>query len=213
MSGLLLLYTNPKQFFSDQVAVQKTLSLFIVSWAYGIFHTLDRLDRHLLKESLNRPWPGWELVSPLVDGSWLNFWAFLIIVGLMAGGVAYYLGGWWYKIRLGWAGAKNIDKHQARHIHIYVQFVMSFPSLIFLVAQTFIYPDYRTAWQADIIWLMLLTVFPFWSCATSYYAATHIMHLKPKLAFYWFVLLPACIYIMSYYSYWYVIEAIIAKSG
>ncbi|KMT65066.1 hypothetical protein [Catenovulum maritimum] len=206
MLFLTTLYFRPSLFFKQLEICSRPLYLIIASWAYGIFHTLDRIDRHLLKESLNRPWPGWELFEPVVNMSWLNFWIVLLVIGAPAGVVAYFLGGWWYKIRLKWAGAKQVETHTARYLHIYSQLVMSLPTLLLVLIQSLFYDNYRQAWQTDVIWFALFSAFPFWSCFTSYYAASRICQLKRKAALFWLVYAPSIMYILAYLGYWQLLQ-------
>jgi hypothetical protein len=213
LSSLILLFIKPKTFFAEHQSTHNKLNIFIAAFCYGIYHTLNRFDELLLKESFNRPWPGWELLSPLVDGPWTDYWLFLLVIGFFAAIVAYYLGGWWYWVRLKLAAKIDTgneaeegpppDKKTARLIYIYSQFVMGFPPLMMLAAQTLIYNNYRQAWSADLGWFAVLALLPYWSCLVSYHGA---MHYNPQLskakAMVWFVICPALSYLSMQYLFW-----------
>ncbi len=210
-TDLMMLFIKPKVFFEQHKSTDNRQNIIIAAICYGIYHTLSRVDKLLLKDSLNRPWPGWELISPLVDGSWQNYWLFLVIVGTFAAPVAYYLGGWWYWFRLKIASKfdpeveenPQPDKKAARLVYIYSQFVMGFPPLMILLLQTLLYDNYRQAWNDDLGWFAILALLPYWSCLVSYYGA---MHFNPQLergkALILLVICPAFTYLSIQYAFW-----------
>lgn len=206
------LYFKPKKFFADEVSLGKGFYLFLVSWCYGIYYAHNRFDLNLMKESLGYPWPTWHTISFLVDGPWEIYLAFIATIGAFGGLVALYLGGWWYRLRLRWAGDESVSKQVARQIYIYSQFVMSAPVLVVLLIQVVIYDDYRSAWNDDAIWLAGLSILPFWSCYTSYMGAMQQCELKKKDALIWFVISPCAIYLASYVTLWHFIKAAIGQS-
>ncbi|MBT4837618.1 MAG: hypothetical protein HON94_09770 [Methylococcales bacterium] len=189
------LFVKPDDFFKNIKQASQTKYIVIASFLYGIAHTLGRIDKHLLNEEFNRARPGWEILSPYIMESWVNLWFFLVIVGLFAGIIAWYLGGWWYRIRLQWCGQKITDKRLARVIYIYSQLVITLPSIACLLIQTVIYSHYRDATNSDHWLFVILSIFPFWSCWVSYCGCTTVFKLEKKLAILWFVILPSMVYL------------------
>lgn len=208
---LMMLFIKPKSFFEQHNKTNRRTSIVLAAFCYGVYHTLNRFDELLLKDSLNRPWPGWELISPLVDGPWSDYWLFLVVVGAFAAIVAYYLGGWWYWVRLKLAcqydteadNEPTPDKKTARLIYIYSQFVMGFPPLLVLLVQTLLYDNYRQAWSDDLGWFAILALLPYWSCMVSYYGAMfHNPQLARSKALMLFVICPAFTYLSLQYTFW-----------
>ena len=211
LTDLMMLFIKPKAFFEQYQTANKRQNIIVAAICYGIYHTLNRFDELLLRDSLDRPRSGWEHLSPLVDGPWSSYWLFLIIVGVLAAPVAYYLGGWWYWVRLKIASKfdpqsdDNLqpDKKTARLIYIYSQFVMGFPPLVMLLLQTLFYDNYRQAWNDDLGWFAILALLPYWSCLVSYHGA---MHFNPQLerskAIVLLVICPAFTYLSIQYAFW-----------
>ncbi len=75
---------------------------------------------------------------------------------------------------------------------------MSAPTVLVALAQTVKHGNYAEAWQANDWWVILVIVFTFWSCATSYVAATATHMLSKWKSRLWFLALPITVYAIAF---------------
>lgn len=189
---LIDIFIRPSRFFSSQLALGHTPYVLLVTWCFGIAQAMDRIDINLMRSEFGRVRPGLHTLA----GSWLYYWAFVLAAGLVAGGFLWLLGGWWYRVRLGWSGAVKPDAKTARLVYIYSSFVLAGPTVLWALIETMTFPNYLAAWQSEEMWSALLLVFPFWSCYSSYRGATTLFTLKRGPARMWFLVLPAVVYFL-----------------
>jgi len=194
---LVDIFLRPRNFFSSQLTLGKTPYILLVTWIYGMAHTIDRIDQNLLRAELGRPRPGWNILSSYILESWIYYWAFLLGFGALSGLIIWYVGGWWFQVRLRWAGAKDADRILARLVYIYSSFVMAGPIVLLALIQSFLFANYREAWNAEESWSMITLIFPFWSCVSSYCGVTTLFSVKKFKTLMWFVILPSIFYVLA----------------
>jgi hypothetical protein len=119
-------------------------------------------------------------------------------MGLIGAVSLWYLGGWWYNLRVRWSGVPSHDKRQGRLIYIYSGLVEALPSLSYALLATAIYANYQAAWDAEELWSSLLLVFPFWSVVVSYRGVRTSFPVKPWPARLWFLILPSLMYVFAF---------------
>ena len=109
MKDLINLYTAPAKFFRSLDTIQKWSYLIPVVMFYGMALTMERIDkvyfRAVMRESGQTTLPdqGWLYWGQYVGESWFYYWAMVFIFGGIVGGViVWWVGGWWYKLRLKW---------------------------------------------------------------------------------------------------------------
>ena len=107
---LIDLFFRPRRYFSGQLALGKTIYVVFVTWCYGISSNIERIDSSHLRAEMGRPRPGWEQIGPMITESWLAFWVLVLVVGAISGLILWWVGGWWYRVRLQWSGAHEPDK-------------------------------------------------------------------------------------------------------
>ena len=129
-------------------------------------------------------------------GTWPRLWAIVLGVGLIGGAMYWWIGGWWCRVRLGWCGAPSPDKRLARLLLIYSSFVFAAPAVLSLIVQTFLYPDYLTAYAAEYALSSLVLVMVGWSFATTYRGALALFQVSKRRAQLWFIALPALFYFL-----------------
>jgi hypothetical protein len=86
----------------------------------------------------------------------------------------------------------------ARRVYTFQGIVLAGPSVLQVIIQTIIYSNYQEAWDASELWSSLLFVFVFWSCWTSYVAATTAFQLTKFRARIWFLVLPVLLYVFIF---------------
>ncbi len=191
---LVDLFFRPARFFSGNLALGKTPYLYLVTLFYGMASWIDRIDERMVRAEISGSRAGWRQIAPLITESWLNFWVLVLIGGAVGGLFLYWIGGWWYIVRLKWSDAADPDTRLARLLYIYSSFVYAAPAVLLVVIQTFLYPHYQAAYDADEWYSVSLLVFPFWSIWTSYRGVRSLFPVNLAKARVWFLILPSLIF-------------------
>lgn len=134
--------------------------------------------------------------------SWVLEWVAWALLGMVFGFIYYKLGGWWYRKRLSWSGATNIDRDLAKRVYLSTAQIEALPSIGWKIAQTVLYATPRAAAQpgADttllnaFVLIVLGLVFPLWSCWASCLGVETAFTVRRGAARFWFFLLPLIVY-------------------
>jgi len=196
MRHLIDLFIRPRRFFSSQLALGKTPYVLFVTLCFGMAEAISRIDMEMMRAELGQPRPGWQVLGPLVTESWVGFWLWVLFVGAIGAALIWWIGGWWYRVRLKWCGAQNPDKRLTRLVYVYASFVYAAPSVTLPLAWTLIYPNYAVAYSAGDLFSALFLIFPFWSLIASYVGARTVFEVSRWKARVWFLLLPALFYLV-----------------
>jgi hypothetical protein len=191
---LIDLFIRPRRFFSGQLALGNTPYFLFVTWCFGMSEAINRIDQEITRAEIGQPRPWWELIGPAVTGSWLPYWTWVLLFGAMAGAFLWYVGGWWYRVRLRWCGAQDPDRRLARLVYIYASFVYAGPVVALSVMWTILYANYAQVYSSDEIYSALVLIFPFWSLIPSYIGARTLFEVSRWKARLWFVVLPGLFY-------------------
>lgn len=191
------LFARPRQFFRAGYSLDHRPSLLLVLLCIGINYASGRIDQNIIRSELGHSRPGWDQLSPLIVGSWFGFWSAIVLLGVLGAVGAWYIGGWWYRVRLRWSGDPHADPKQARLVYSYASFVYALPVAVLLVLQTILYRSYAEAWYADSLGSLLIVVFPFLSCWVSYRGVRSSFCVRSTPAKLWFLVLPAAAYAIS----------------
>jgi hypothetical protein len=195
---LVDLFVRPSRFFTGQLALGKTPYAVLVAWCYGVAAAIDRIDQNLLRAQLGRPRPGWDNLAPFVVDSWSGFWLFVLASGAVGGLFLWWLGGWWFAVRVRWSGVAAPDRRLARLVMAYSAFVHSAPLVVATAISTFFFASYAEAFDADESYSLVLLAFPFWSAVTSYSGVRSVFGVsgwRPRL---WFLILPCLLYLVAF---------------
>ena len=164
----------------------------------GLSTASGRIDQNIMREELGRSRPGWDQLSPFLLDSWPTFWLFLIGAAAIYAPFYWYVGGWWYKVRLKWSGAAAPDPRAARLVMATAAVIVGLPTVLFLVGQTVVFSDYREAWASDELLSVVLLVFPFWSAYTSYRGVRTRFDVSKWKGRIWFLFLPALVFVFTF---------------
>jgi hypothetical protein len=187
---LAWLYFRPSRLFADITPLKAKPAFLIVAWIAGITSAIDRVDVNLMRSDLL----GRRVPTALVD-SWLGFWPFILAVGALYAGLVWLIGGWWYRVRLRWAGVASPDPFDARIVYIHQDLVVGLPAVLSTVVQMFVFESYRAAWASDEAWSGLLIIFIVWSCIASYKAVRAAFAVGRWQGRFWFLILPMGFYL------------------
>jgi hypothetical protein len=182
---------RPTRFFTSWVESPPQIVVAAAAWVMGIALAMDRIDTQMAKADLGGAAP----ITSLVDG-WGVYWGFVLAMGALGGAMHYVWGGWWYRVRLGWAGATAPDKILARRAYTFASLVDSVPFVLVAAWQTIVYADPTAAWNGDD-WSFLVVAFVFWACFVRYKAARACFDVGVWRARLWFFILPSAFYALT----------------
>ena len=166
-------------------------------WLIGISAQVDRIETEILRFQLGQSRQAWQIIEPLVTGSWLWFWAFSLAGGIVSGALLYFIAGWWYGVRVRFSGAKDFDKHRARHLYAWSSFIVACPYVLLTVASTAMHPNYLAASNSEELIGYVFLALIFWSIGVSYVGVSSSFEMVRWRAIIWFLALPVLFYLFS----------------
>jgi hypothetical protein len=186
LEGLRQLFLSPRAYFANPQRLLATPEVWGVAYLTGVVYAMNRVDVNLMKADLGRAPP----LASWISDSWSHYWVFVLVSGAVCAWVIWYLGGWWFRMRLRWSGATEVDRRNTRAVYVYQDFVESAPALLVALVQLAMFPNYGAAWSEDEIWSSVTLIFVIWSCVTSYKAAVAGFEVTVWKARLWFLVLP-----------------------
>lgn len=207
LSRLVALFVNPSRFFASFHELARPPLLLMATLCLGIASMVDRIEQHLLRAEMGQSASGWSEVSPWLLHSWSTLWVVLVVLGAINVPLFWYLGGWWYRLRLKWSGATALDSLRPRLLFVYSSLVYALPVVLVMVGETLLFPNYRLARDAEGSWTLIFVVLSFWSVVVSYWGATRTFTLARRKALIWFLLLPWTLYAVELGLWMWLFEA------
>ncbi|MCP3984405.1 MAG: hypothetical protein GY723_08445 [bacterium] len=193
-ASMAALFFRPRHFFSGHFALGSTPYLLFVILIVGIAGVMRNIENKLAGAELG----GRESIYTSLAESWLTYWGCVVLLGVIGGVFLWALGGWWYRMRIRFSGAKDVDPQEARLVYIYASYVWSLPNVLWIVAATLLYANFLEYWHTDELWSSLLLVFPIWSVWVSYRGAREVFEVKRWPARIWLFILPIAIYTIAF---------------
>ena len=181
-------YANFSKFAQEHLVTPKPKYLLLTIWVLGIGSMADRLLGSLQGYS-----------------SWGEIWAIAIFGGILTGAIGYYIGGWFYYVRVVWSkGAGTI--HTARNIYTFSSLPISAAAIGSLFFNHLAYgSDYfkiyhSEASRVDLIFVFLAIAAIAYSIYIGYRAVRDVMHAQKNRGMFWFVIAPAIFYVLIFAS-------------
>jgi hypothetical protein len=202
---LLDLFIRPARFFAVRARQLGGPALKLVAWAGGMNYAFGRIERQMVRADLGRE----SGTASIVSGSWPKFWALALVAGLLSAVAAWYIGAWWYRVRLRWSGDANAPIDRARTVYLYAGLIWAVPNIIWNLGDTVRFPDFATAWADESAWDLLLLLFPIWSVWASYRGVRAVFAVRPGRARFWFLIMPIMALLFSFG----IIAALYARMG
>ncbi len=197
--SLLELYLRPRTFFADTARLARQVEYWLIVYLIGVFGVMDKVDQQLLKADLGSKVNDAFLMRVL--SSWGSYWALVLGSGLIAAGLVWLFGGWFYRLRLGWSGVSRPDPALARQVWAFQSAVHVLPAMAVALWQTAVHANYLEAWTDGAAWTsVLLLVSIFWGCWVSYAGATTAFPLKRGKARFWFLIVPVVFYAIVFFG-------------
>ena len=185
--------TDPEEFYNKINRKNKLIYIFIaaIAWCCGIGGVTLKITQDYTSAMMGISVFQGNLYA-IQD--WKFFWFITSIAGLILGIILYWIGGWWYNLRIRWSGDKNIDKRMGRKVFICNVLIKELPIVIVVTICTFVFKNYAETLAKLITMLMLFTIFDILSIANSYRnvislfkvnrSTAAIFFLIPQLLFY-----------------------------
>ena len=178
-----ILYFRPDRFVREFIMEPAPWVVALFAWSYGI----SGGDFNTRATTLE---------------SWVLEWIVWALLGIVFGFVYYKLGGWWYRKRLSWSGATNIDRALAKRVYLSTAQIEVLPSIGWKLARTIIYATPKAASEAaaqttlsnTCVFLAIVVVFPLWSAWASCLGVETAFTVRRGAARFWFFLLPLIVY-------------------
>lgn len=189
-SNLLNLFFRPRRFYSSPVAFQSAPYTYFFAWLFGIADVMNRVDENIARAEIGVPRASWDTLQSLVAQGWLRYWLLVLVFGAIGAPILWWIGGWFYKLRLRFSDAEQPDGQLARSIYVSAAFVRSAPVLITTLIYTLAYPSYLDAYFSDEMLSVVLLLFPFWSAIVSYVGVQQCFEVTTWKARLWFIILP-----------------------
>lgn len=194
---VLDLFLRPGRFFADPRNLEHRGALGTAALLMGFAGAMGRIDKKIMQAELGQTSENWERLSDWMLSSWLHYWLVVGVAGVFGAFLLWYVKGWWYKKRLEWSGAEEPSLPLARRVHALQEAVTAGPTVLWTFLQTFLYANYREAWQSEELWSTSILIFVFWSCWTSYVGASTTFQLSKSKARVWFLILPVILYLVA----------------
>lgn len=190
-SRLRDLLLRPTSFFSSP-ALTKRPELLIAAWIVGVATMLDRLDLRLAISDITSGGGVWMSIA---HAPWTMFWVSAILIGAIQGAFVWWVGGWWYRVRLELSGATDPDPLRARAVYAYQNLVADVPTILVTIGYGFVYANFAEAYESLEWWSAFALIFAVWSFFTSYFGATTAFeNLSRVKAALWFIVIPMAFY-------------------
>ncbi len=189
---LFHLYFQPRRFFAYFPQLVSAFSAAYAALIVGTAEIIGRISEELTKTEFGMR----KRVPDLVVESWQGYWLFCIGLGLVGALLYYRIGGWWYHLRLRWAGSAAPDRRLARQVFIFASLVVALPTVLMTILDSFRFPTPIAAERGMQWWWFLAIVLPYWSVYTSYRGVRTLFATKLGRCRLWFLILPAAFYIV-----------------
>lgn len=188
--NLVALFTNPAHFFANHAWLSGRFEILIVAWMAGIVAVQERIDAKLMGVGASSD----PSHTNFIVNSWEAYFIFSFLGGMVSAVILWFIAGWWYHARLELSGARNVAIAHARAAYQYQNFVQTLPAFAYALLIPLQYSSYSAYWYEDSgVSSLIILVFMYWSCVTSYRAAMTFPVLKWKAKI-WFLILPVVFY-------------------
>ncbi|MEO1395324.1 MAG: hypothetical protein AAFV90_20675 [Cyanobacteria bacterium J06634_5] len=195
-SHLINIFLNTRAFFEPTAALGHQSYLAIACWLVGTSIAITRLEQQLVRAELGSSGLNLNLFELLL--TWPVFWPMVLALGLVGGWFFWFVGGWWFRLRIKFSGAPDPDPRLSRLVMVYAGLVSALPHLAFVMWWTLLYENYLVAYAQDFVLAVVLFAFSFWELFSAYRGVRTLFSVDRWRARLWFIVLPALLYLMTF---------------
>lgn len=146
---------------------------------------------------------------------WLAFWSTVASYGVLRGAIQWFVGGWWYNVRLEWCAADLMvghDKALGRRIYMMNQLIYALPNVAIHLVLTMLYANYFE-WLSMSPTVRVGTMLLLGACSLLTVIKSHRMvvthfEMEKRKTMMWFLILPLLILGMQSLGMAYVMMAL-----
>lgn len=193
---LATIFLSARDFFSPTAALGNQGYLAIACWLMGTSIAITRLEQQLVKAELGTTDINLNLFELVLK--WSVFWPLVLSLGLVAGWLFWFIGGWWFRLRIKFSGAPNPDPRMSRLVMVYSGLVSAIPHLAFVMWWTLLYENYLIAYAQGIFLTVVLFAFSFLELFSAYRGVRMLFSVDRWRARLWFIILPALLYLATF---------------
>lgn len=195
-SHLVNLFLDTRTFFEPAAALGKQGYLAIACWIIGTSIAINRLEQQLVKAELGSLDINLNIFELILK--WPVFWPLVLSLGLLAGWLLWYVGGWWFRLRIKFSGDPNPDPRMSRLVMVYAGLVSAIPHIAFVLWWTLLYENYLIAYAQDLFLTVVIYAFSFWELFSAYRGVRTLFAVDRWRARLWFIILPALLYLTTF---------------
>lgn len=193
------LFFRPGRFFASQNVYNSDSYAIMALLCYSITRSIDRIDKEIARDSFGVRRSALDTLEQIgLFDSWAVFWVIVVVVGAIGAPFIWWLGGWWYGLRVRWSGVTAPDMRSVRLIYTYSALVQSLPMLLMTLASTFLYANYAEDYASDSPVALIILIFPFWALITSYVGVRTSFPVSRWKALFWFLIGPLLLYLFGF---------------
>jgi hypothetical protein len=199
--SLYQLYFSPSRLFSNTNLSKAHWLIFLATAFYGVTGVFERIEQKVIRYNMTEAPVSKESLLNSMVSSWDIFWGVSLAIGILSGVLIWWMGGWFYNLRIRWCGAKEFNKEHGRAIYVISNVVYALPFFLGMFIVTFWYKDYLSFYKEDVILSTISMIFVFWSLIVSYKAVVTNFNVKKWLAVWWFIVAPIMTYTLILFFY------------
>lgn len=181
------IFIRPRAFFESIAVSHNPMLTLACVWVFGMSNATNRLAKIIRGPVDSQP----------LDDSWTLTWAAILGLGLVAGGIAYVIGGWWYSVRLRWSGVEAPSRRVATRVYISAAQVMAVPNVAMAaIASTVYATPFDAAISPELgTWSLVMILLMLWSYVVSYVGVRTVFRARLWPSRFWFLILPSALII------------------
>jgi len=182
-------FSKYSEFLKTYVVMRKPPFLLVTIWLLGMASVIDRLEVRFLRTGEYQ-----------ID-NWIAVWTLTVVVGLLAGYLAYWILGSWYHLRV-WLSGGSGEMSLSRNLFLYTGIPLYLVVIFAQITDTLVYRNEYfinpTFLFLDLTWFVLAVTAIVYSISLSY-KGVRLLHSSATFrSIMFFIVLPAIFYVVVF---------------
>ena len=159
--------------------------MFFIIWIVGASQIVESFEKKVVLGS-SRPW---------FPESWFEIALIAVLAGIIRGGFVFWLGGYWYRLRLAMCGVHDASWSMTGRVYMIAGIAKHLVFFLIVICGATLHTTFLNYIQDQSTVFALtsagvLIVLEIWSSCTLYYATKSVFDVKVIWAIVWFLVLP-----------------------
>lgn len=198
-TDLLTFLIHPGDFFLSDKAIAPRWLRYLILWILGMVMLIARRRTGSLPSPFSVPLEG--TLGDLISRSWWFYWLYVMLVGMLSGAICWYVGGWWYNMKLSFCSPDPLCHFEGRVLYIYNKLIYGLPILILGIFTAFAYESpnamlFEFHWIDELSWIPFALFTPY-ATINSYRSVVGTYELSRLWSAVWFLILPFMFYLLG----------------